>query len=496
MTPKLAFNLLSATCIGLATLFGLLKTASIYADLKNRETIYEFIEDAVSEKPETSYAVTWAPAIRETDRPVTPFDQDKIGKALSEAWIGYAKAMRTGETAPLSNSFSSIALARSETAAVSAFENGTRMVVLDQEIRPSFFHLDGSIFQTQSRNLTLRFNATDEFVLSKDVVTTTMTNGANGWRIFSHELRDVEMNAFERPKPKTLQRLKGINYYPSKTPWSEFWSNYDRAVIEKDFALVKSLGANSVRVFLPFQDFSNPKHKAENLERLSDLLRRAEDHKLSVIPTLFDLKPDFRPEFWPQDIVYMRDVLDVLSQSQSIAFVDLKNEPDLDFGFYGQSLILTWAKAMVRIAQTEYPHLLWSIGWSNAKDARHLMAELDIISYHDYEGIEDAETRLENLRSLAGGKQVFVTEIGVSSYAPLFSETKRSLAKQAKLLERRLDTLAKADGIFIWTLHDFVQTDDKAIAPKFWIVNTQKRFGLLTTTGDEKPAVEVVKNAY
>jgi hypothetical protein len=45
--------------------------------------------------------------------------------------------------------------------------------------------------------------------------------------------------------------IRGINYYPARTPWGGLWTNTPAEVIERDMALMASLHINAVRTFVP-----------------------------------------------------------------------------------------------------------------------------------------------------------------------------------------------------------------------------------------------------
>ena len=59
------------------------------------------------------------------------------------------------------------------------------------------------------------------------------------------------------PEPAAIVRaldalsIRGINYYPAKTPWGGLWTNTPPEVIERDMALMASLHINVVRTFIP-----------------------------------------------------------------------------------------------------------------------------------------------------------------------------------------------------------------------------------------------------
>ena len=64
------------------------------------------------------------------------------------------------------------------------------------------------------------------------------------------------------------------------------------------------------------------------------------------------------------------------------------------------------------------------------------------------------------------------------------------------MIEQRLAALAPADGIFVWTLHDFPDPDPAAVGTSPWNTRLQANFGLLDFNGTAKPAATVVTSAF
>ncbi|MFK8060880.1 MAG: glycosyl hydrolase family 5, partial [Polaribacter sp.] len=93
------------------------------------------------------------------------------------------------------------------------------------------------------------------------------------WRI-----RHVVKEASENYKNKFIKTaiaysdVKGINYYPQKTPWNMYGEEFDLHVIENDFNIIKKAGLNSVRIFVPYEDFGKARVKFDKLEKLKKIL--------------------------------------------------------------------------------------------------------------------------------------------------------------------------------------------------------------------------------
>jgi hypothetical protein len=473
--------------------------AEAFATAQHRAKEYRYLSEALEVVERPADAVTWIPPARALVRAVTRGDEALVGAALTQGWRAFAAASDTGEITLLADQFAGIALSRAQLAAEEAWANGTRMVVLDQTARPEFVHLDGSIFQASATATTVRYALRDgalvQFNLSLDDVLTTLTNETTGWRIFSHERTGSRQLTLPARPQLVLPRLNGVNYYPANTPWRRFWPEFDASIIAADLDLVSGLGANAVRIFLPVSDFGPDADGTANLIKLATFLSLAEGRNLHVIPTLFDLKPGYRPALWADDVAYLHRVLPVLAASPVVVLVDLKNEPDLDRAAHGAGLVEAWLTAMSLMTRQIAPDLDLTIGWSTAEAATDLAGLLDALSYHDYAAIDGTANRLAQVKSLAKGKPVLVTEIGTSSYG-LALGFPGSKTAQAANLQDRLNQLAPADGVFVWTLHDFAAPDIAAIGGSPWRQRLQAEFGLFDGFGVAKPAAEVVARAF
>jgi endo-1,4-beta-mannosidase len=85
----------------------------------------------------------------------------------------------------------------------------------------------------------------------------------------------------------------GVNYYRPGTGWApQVWKTFDAEVTRKDFARMKELGVNCVRIFLTYHSFhTNPGVlNPEGIEKFDRFLSIAEDVGIYVHPA--------GPEFW------------------------------------------------------------------------------------------------------------------------------------------------------------------------------------------------------
>ncbi len=80
----------------------------------------------------------------------------------------------------------------------------------------------------------------------------------------------------------------GVNYWPARTAMG-WWSDFDNAEVDTDFARIAAAGFDSVRVFLTWEDFQPAPERvnAGMLDRLVTVADLAGRAGLAVMPTLF-----------------------------------------------------------------------------------------------------------------------------------------------------------------------------------------------------------------
>lgn len=512
-TRRVLIGVVFLTGIGLAVF---LSAIGLAAALERSQT-FRYFDEALGAFAQPANGIVWRENA-DLDRPFTKPDAFEVGKALTEAWGLYSAALATGDTQYLPSRFSGPALIRAKHASDNPNAAGPKqtltasvsMSVLHQNPRPVFHHMDGSVLALEDRPLTARFALDDErkltdLRLTVDETVTVLMNESTGWHIFAHEMRGSRTLMPTHAQASALRptvdipRLAGINYYPAASPWRQFWASYDEAIISKDLDLVRDLGANTIRIFLPRSDFLDPALQETNLLRLEALLFLASVRDLKVIPTLFDLKGDYAQHLWAHDDTLLRAVIPILAASPAVVLVDLKNEPDLDYAAHGEGLVQAWLASMAATVRQIAPDLPLTVGFSAVEPSIALPPQvqgwLDVISYHDYAPIDDAASRLAMAQANADGRPVMVTEIGNTSWT-LLAGFPSSAKKQARDVGNRLNALAEADGLLLWTLHDFPDPDPLAVGASPWVRGLQSSFGLYDPTGLEKPAGALTRTFF
>jgi endo-1,4-beta-mannosidase len=80
----------------------------------------------------------------------------------------------------------------------------------------------------------------------------------------------------------------GINYWPSRTAM-RWWKRFDIAEVQRDFARIREVGLDSVRIFLLWEDFqpTSDRVSEDALDLLVLVADAARDNDLGLLPTLF-----------------------------------------------------------------------------------------------------------------------------------------------------------------------------------------------------------------
>lgn len=291
-----------------------------------------------------------------------------------------------------------------------------------------------------------------------------------------------------------VNNLKGINYYPQKTPWDTFGKNFNDSIINNDFAIINKMGLNTIRIFVQYEDFGKADVKVEKLDRLKKTLDLALENKLKVMVTLFDFYGDYDVSNWSLTQRHAETIVTTLKDHPALLGWDIKNEPDLDFDSRGQQAVLNWlAEMSTKIKKWDPQHLV-TIGWSSPEAAIHLANEVDYVSYHYYRGPEEFLSAHNQLKTTISNKPLVLQEYGYSSYDGFWNLYLGSDEKQVDYYTTMQQQLAEAQVPFIfWTLYDFEKVPTAVAGSLPWRTRKQHHFGCIDLDGNRKEVFELLK---
>lgn len=314
------------------------------------------------------------------------------------------------------------------------------------------------------------------------------------WRI-RHSVKE-QVQAYQKEITKTQPDsllIKGINYYPQQTPWVMFGEDFDTTIIANDFELIKKAGLNSVRIFVPYEDFGKANLKPEKLAKLQTVLDIALEKQLKVVVTLFDFYGNYDVLDWTLTYKHARGIVTKFKDHKAILAWDLKNEPNLDFESRGKKLVISWLEyLLVLVKSIDKTHPV-TIGWSNVDSATLLSDKLDYISFHYYEDLEYFEEKYLTLKKQLPNKPLILQEFGLSSYGGFWRPFASSETAQANYHKSIQQVLTKHNIHFMsWTLYDFKEVPSSVVGKLPWRTNPQKKFGFIDADGNKKAAFEFI----
>ncbi|MEI6043126.1 MAG: cellulase family glycosylhydrolase [Chloroflexota bacterium] len=486
--------------------------------------------------PDLHVSVSWLPDDADTARKIEPFTRTQVESAYLRAWLQWNISYQKKKPYGLKTYFSGPALEAISNSISEVAAKGWQVEQVDtlHRLQLHLYSADGSIisFTDQEalvsqiiRDQTGAIVMTGETNTSYDVV---MFLEDGNWHI-RHWLRTTS-NANDSARldgrlaaPFELQtpagfvgrnaasnltlggnsyRVAGINYYPQATPWDKFWPNYNPDVTDQDFALIQSLKLNTIRIFIPFEQFGGAHLDKKMTAKLEDLLTRAAKHQLKVIATLFDFRTDYSLLLWPNADRQLEDLLTHFQDNPTLLAWDLKNEPDLDYPVWGSGVVEAWLDHVIGMARRYDQHHLLTIGWSSLQAAiasdRNQLTQLDFISFHYFAPASQLSNQYVALKALAPQKPLVMTEFGLPTWNSFFFPNGHSEPEQAEYYADILNTLRsqESSGYLAWTLYDFSYVPTSVAGKLPWQNGPQQELGIFKSTNtasrNPKPAAALL----
>ena len=314
------------------------------------------------------------------------------------------------------------------------------------------------------------------------------------WRI-----RHLVKESSEPYKPRTKKInsndlvIEGINYYPKATPWDMFGDAFSKNIISKDFKIIKNAGLNSVRIFIPYDDFGKAAVNPKKLEKLKQTLDAAHENNLKVVLTLFDFYGDYSVINWTLNQRHAEKIVSTFKDHNAVIAWDIKNEPNLDFDSRGKDLVIAWLDNMIDLVKSiDNVHPV-TIGWSNTQSATILKNKVDIVSFHYYEDLNALDAAIKTMRKDITDKKLVLQEFGMSSYRGIWKPFGSSQEDQANYHKKIQEIIAANNLQFMsWTLYDFTEIPKEVVGRLPWRKQAQKHFGFINQKGETKPAFNYI----
>ncbi len=298
--------------------------------------------------------------------------------------------------------------------------------------------------------------------------------------------------------------VRGVNYYPASYPWQRF-SDAPLATVERDFARLKGVHANTVRLFLWYPPlFVCPGHGAvpnpESIAWLDAVIRLASAYNLRVILTLNHL-PDLidQPLYTSGSDAALAQTAYIVTRYRTeptILAWDLRDAGDADYTPSGddpapftRDTVLDWlARTAAAVRQIDPYHAI-TAGW--ARDSEATIALVDVVSLQDVGLLENGDLTLrERVASLRAYTPKPLLLIATGSSTAVIDDTAQALRLRDTVRAAEGDHLA---GWLVWTMVDFAPDaacwpDPCAVPGAIPPDETRLFFGLWRVDGSRKPA--------
>jgi len=290
--------------------------------------------------------------------------------------------------------------------------------------------------------------------------------------------------------------LKEVNYYPASAGWTFMWTRFEPTSIDRDFARIHALGANTVRIIIQPGVFGFPAVRPVMADHLSSVIGMAAKHSLRVHLTLFD--------WWSRygDIrgskAWVTSLLSRYKDDPRIAVVELHNEISPR-----DHKAMAWVRTMLPYLSTVLPGTLQTVSAPSVRPDEFALfiRELkhsppDFWDYHYYGPPGAAYSVLSRIKSLAAGRALFIGETGYSTDRMPADQHAQEQAQAAYY--RAVFTAAAELNLPApapWILNDFPHG---AIPPHSPAAHkpAQYGYGLFRVNGTPKPAAAIVSRTF
>jgi hypothetical protein len=432
--------------------------------------------------------IAWLPASANSGRELEPFTRTQIEAAYIRAWLQLTFSYQKGEPFGLGTYFTGPALQAVEAATLSDLQ--LEQIATRHLLELTLYSADGNIIAFTDHAATVAQilpNSYSEEIGAYDVV---MFLEEGQWKV-RHWQRTRLHEDVARPNPSPpLPAIRGINYYPQATPWDLFWTAYDPEIIAHDLALIGKLNLETVRVFIPYQQFEE---QPELVAHVRDFMDQADAATVRVILTLFDFRVDYRLLTWPDADRHAEMVVTAFADHPALFAWDIKNEPDLDYDSNGQVTVDAWLAHTIRLVRRFDPDGRVTIGWAAAENAHTHADQLDFVSFHYYDYADQFVETYNQLRERVR-VPILLTEFGLPTWNNPFFPNGHTEREQAIYYADMLDGMAQTDaaGWMAWTLYDFTHVPSGVAGRWPWQKGPQRNLGVVDVSGQWKEAAQVI----
>lgn len=198
---------------------------------------------------------------------------------------------------------------------------------------------------------------------------------------------ETKPDKFDFTGSKDPSLIRGFNYTPANVVpprhHVDCWVKYDSAAIEFDLDLAKSLNLNQVRVFIPYEVYTEDKDALP--AKLTHFIRECEKRGMGVMPVVGS--GPWRRDSTQRELAidWAQFLIDAISDESGLVVWDVMNEPD-------------WPTTPLERVQREFenakfmantfheldPNTPVTIGMAFVDGMIELADYVDVLQFHDY----------------------------------------------------------------------------------------------------------------
>ncbi len=198
---------------------------------------------------------------------------------------------------------------------------------------------------------------------------------------------EKKISRFDFTGPRDPSLIRGFNYTPANVASPrhhvDCWVHYDSATIKFDLDLAKSLNLNQVRIFVPYEVYTEDKEALP--AKLQHFMRECHKRGIGVMPVvgsgpwLADTTLRAKGREWAKFLV------NSISNEPGLAFWDVMNEPD--WPQTPKERVLRKFENSKFMAKTFHeldPNTPVTIGMAFVDGMIELADYVDVLQFHDY----------------------------------------------------------------------------------------------------------------
>lgn len=189
--------------------------------------------------------------------------------------------------------------------------------------------------------------------------------------------------------PVDTATIRGANYcYAEYGGHPGMWTNYSRAITERDLDYAQKLGINQIRCFITYQAFQSNSNLFR--ENLLHLVRAADQRGIGVMPVV-GYSFAMQREGYPGAEEWAKFLVETLGKEPGLAFWDVYNEPDYPPNNPERSAPrIAFAKHMASVFRRLDGQTPVTIGFAYEYTMEDCADAVDVLVYHGYQQTREA----------------------------------------------------------------------------------------------------------